>query len=376
MDAKRTGAFIAQLRKEKHYTQKELAQRISVSDKAVSRWETGKGFPETTLLKPLSDALGISIGELLAGERIPVDNIKAQVDEVIVASMKDSKKRINTISAICIGLSALLVICCFAVFIPMLKELSPIKFINSSQTYMLYDLAGEQNGLSYEGYLTKDFENGYEYYLPDGTQRYVFSSVSGYAGHVLSYMHHSGEGMLFGFNIGENTVIKANQTMGVESKSLVQYLKDNGFKLMQEAPAFGRPTLVYINGERCNWFPYTKDNVFINICLSAQEGRRLIAYDIGLIDSSLNAFFERMQTGFPVILEDPYHLVTNELREYYSQWEDITITVKDDKSMDTLYLYINGQLIEKFNDSITFEMRGAPIRVHVTPEQIGDKAPQ
>lgn len=358
MDAKRTGAFIAQLRKEKHYTQKELAQMISVSDKAISRWETGKGFPETTLLKPLSDALGVSVGELLAGERISVDNIKAQVDKVIVASMEDSKKRINTISAICIGLSVLLVICCLIAYIPMLAEPSPIEFINSSQIYMLYDLACGQNGLDYDGYIKQDYENSYEYYLPDGTQRYVFSSVSGCSDHVLSYMHHSGEGMLFGFSIGENTIIKANQAMGIESKSLVQYLKDNGFKLMHEDSAFGRPTLVYINGERCNWLPYTKDNVFINICLSAHEGCRLIAYDIGLIDSSLNVLFERMQTGFHVTLEDPHLLVTNELQEYYSQWDDITITVKDDESLGALYLYINGQQVEKFRTSFTFEMWG------------------
>ena len=55
MDAKTTGRFIAELRKQKGYTQKELAEKIMVTDKAISRWETGKGLPDTSLLKPLGD---------------------------------------------------------------------------------------------------------------------------------------------------------------------------------------------------------------------------------------------------------------------------------------------------------------------------------
>ena len=68
MDAKTTGRFIAELRKQKGYTQKELAEKIMVTDKAISRWETGKGLPDTSLLKPLGDILGVSVGELLSGK--------------------------------------------------------------------------------------------------------------------------------------------------------------------------------------------------------------------------------------------------------------------------------------------------------------------
>ena len=67
MDAKTTGRFIAELRKQKGYTQKELAEKIMVTDKAISRWETGKGLPDTSLLKPLGDILGVSGGGLVLG---------------------------------------------------------------------------------------------------------------------------------------------------------------------------------------------------------------------------------------------------------------------------------------------------------------------
>ena len=63
-----TGAVIKALREGKGLTQKELANELGVSDKAISKWETGKGLPDITLLEPLSAVLGVSVTELLAGE--------------------------------------------------------------------------------------------------------------------------------------------------------------------------------------------------------------------------------------------------------------------------------------------------------------------
>ncbi len=65
-----TGAVIKKLREEKQMTQAELADRLSVSDKAVSRWETGRGYPDISLVEPLAAALGISVIELLSGADI------------------------------------------------------------------------------------------------------------------------------------------------------------------------------------------------------------------------------------------------------------------------------------------------------------------
>lgn len=68
MDAKKTGALIAERRKALGLTQKELAGRLLISDKAVSKWETGAGYPEVTMLPLLAETLGITVDELLAGE--------------------------------------------------------------------------------------------------------------------------------------------------------------------------------------------------------------------------------------------------------------------------------------------------------------------
>lgn len=70
IDKKKFGTFVSELRKEKGYTQKELAQRLFISDKAVSKWETATSIPDTALLIPLADLLGISVTELLMCERI------------------------------------------------------------------------------------------------------------------------------------------------------------------------------------------------------------------------------------------------------------------------------------------------------------------
>ncbi len=67
-----TGAAIRALRERRGYTQKQLAQAVMVGDKAVSKWETGRGLPDITLLEPLASALGVSVAELMSGE--PMEN--------------------------------------------------------------------------------------------------------------------------------------------------------------------------------------------------------------------------------------------------------------------------------------------------------------
>ena len=74
-----TGAAIRELREEKGLTQAELAERIGVSSKTVSKWETAKGLPDITLLKPLAQALGISLIELMNGEHITNRNVSANL---------------------------------------------------------------------------------------------------------------------------------------------------------------------------------------------------------------------------------------------------------------------------------------------------------
>ena len=70
MDTLKIGKFIALKRKEKNMTQEELARILGVTNKTVSRWENGNYMPDLSLLKPLSEELGITLNELLSGEKI------------------------------------------------------------------------------------------------------------------------------------------------------------------------------------------------------------------------------------------------------------------------------------------------------------------
>ena len=102
MDAHKFGAFVAECRKEKKMTQAELAAKIQVTDKAVSRWERGVGFPDINTIEPLASALGVSVLELMKSEKMPEEQLieKEAVEEVItdtlnVVNLQRRKERKN-----------------------------------------------------------------------------------------------------------------------------------------------------------------------------------------------------------------------------------------------------------------------------------------
>ena len=88
MDAKATGTLIAQRRKQLTLSQAELAERLHITDKAVSRWETGRGMPGLDSLEPLSEALGLSVSELLSGKELTSDELPKAAGGQIMESMK------------------------------------------------------------------------------------------------------------------------------------------------------------------------------------------------------------------------------------------------------------------------------------------------
>ena len=94
MDHQKIGCFIAALRREKGWTQRELATRLGVTDKAVSRWETGKGLPDISLLRPLSEALGVSVNELLSGEAITPGQELAKSDAFVLRAIEETNEQI------------------------------------------------------------------------------------------------------------------------------------------------------------------------------------------------------------------------------------------------------------------------------------------
>jgi len=95
MNNYKTGALIADLRRQKNWTQNDLARILGVTDKAVSRWETGRGFPDVSLLKPLSEKLGVTVNELILGEMVNIEGQTTSADETILRTLLESDQRVN-----------------------------------------------------------------------------------------------------------------------------------------------------------------------------------------------------------------------------------------------------------------------------------------
>ena len=112
MDQKRIGAFIARCRKEKNLTQMQLAELLEITNQAVSKWETGRGMPDVSLLQPLCDVLGISLNELFSGEHISAEEYKGKAEENISKLFKEKQianlKPVKYLFSICAN-AALLV---------------------------------------------------------------------------------------------------------------------------------------------------------------------------------------------------------------------------------------------------------------------------
>lgn len=112
MDQSKTGKFIAECRKEKKITQAQLAEMLNITDRAISKWETGKSMPDSSIMLELCQILGITVNELLSGERVNVDSMEKKVDENLIALKRKDENNIakNVIFFIVFSLALLIAI--------------------------------------------------------------------------------------------------------------------------------------------------------------------------------------------------------------------------------------------------------------------------
>ncbi len=92
MNLEMMGKFIADCRKEKNLTQMQLAEKLNITNRAVSKWETGKGCPDVSIMLELCDILGITVNELLTGERITMEDYQKKAEENLLALQKKKEK--------------------------------------------------------------------------------------------------------------------------------------------------------------------------------------------------------------------------------------------------------------------------------------------
>ena len=97
MDQIKIGRFIAERRKKANLTQVQLAEKLSITDKAVSKWERGVAMPDTSIMLELCDILGISVNELLNGEEINMENNDMKNQQLLLDMAKEIEKKNKTI---------------------------------------------------------------------------------------------------------------------------------------------------------------------------------------------------------------------------------------------------------------------------------------
>ncbi|MDE5931052.1 MAG: helix-turn-helix domain-containing protein [Lachnospiraceae bacterium] len=89
------GKFIARCRKEKELTQAQLAEKLNITDRAVSKWETGKSMPDSSIMLELCEILGITVNELLSGEEIDMESYEQKVDENLIALKRKDENNMS-----------------------------------------------------------------------------------------------------------------------------------------------------------------------------------------------------------------------------------------------------------------------------------------
>ena len=117
MDQIRIGRFIAEARKTKNLTQRQLADALSISNKTISKWECGKGLPEVSLMLPLCAALDITVNDLLSGERVSPADYQTKAEGNMMDLLKENEENrrrmlesVIVVSITVIAVSALIII--------------------------------------------------------------------------------------------------------------------------------------------------------------------------------------------------------------------------------------------------------------------------
>ncbi len=112
MDQVKIGKFIAERRKKAKLTQMQLAEKLDITDRAVSKWETGKAMPDSSIMLELCDVLGISVNDLLSGEVVTMDNYNKELESNLLEMIKQKEqadKRLLSVEVF-IGITATVVL--------------------------------------------------------------------------------------------------------------------------------------------------------------------------------------------------------------------------------------------------------------------------
>ncbi len=235
MDNKKIGSFIATRRKALGLTQLELAKKLNITDRAISKWENGRGMPDISLIKPLCDQLEITVNDLLSGEKLQEDEIKAKSEENIINTLDYSKKKQRNYVKIIIAALVIMVLPIIVLFSMFLIDLNRMKnneqviFSTWGYSYAApIDLSSEKIEIAIEKYLTD---------LND-----------------TQYKHHKGEKYFVASNIYliEETLAKTEYRVYAWVRAQSYYMDDTGN--IQDGSGYSCPYMIIVGRLNDNYY--------------------------------------------------------------------------------------------------------------------------
>lgn len=178
MDQEKIGKFILELRKDKKMTQQELADKIGVTDRAISKWENGRGMPDISLMKPLCEILDITLNELISGEKIDKKEYQKKSDENIFKTIKYTNKKTNFFKKflICLISVFLILILMFIIDVRKMNQNEEVVFSTWGFDYFpAINLNDEEIEIAVRNYLIEKGDNESKHY--DGEKTFVSMRV-------------------------------------------------------------------------------------------------------------------------------------------------------------------------------------------------------
>lgn len=258
MNNKHTGDFICARRKELNLSQKDLAEKLNVTDKAVSKWETGRSAPNISILEPLAEVLGVTVAELLKGEKAEKESLNNTSNEIIVETIKKSKKKI--ILTVSVILSAVVVLACaypaYHFFTSVnindtagIEEMANFSIVDGDEDMKI--IKSEKIGYYYAFLMMQD--NGNEVHLRFFRTDEVFKNrivccggSSADIGEIGMYsfgMNYLNTNVIFGYNI-----TKSEYRYNYKGATCVKPVEDDGIVLdvlIEYDSTFRHATLIY-----------------------------------------------------------------------------------------------------------------------------------
>jgi len=215
MNQEKIGRFICKLRKEKGMTQQDLANRLGVTDKAISKWENGRSMMDISLLKPLSECLGVSIVEIINGERMDDKDKILKSDDVVLKTVDYADSKIKRIIFSVGRIVGVVFICLVVLFLGIIYKIycayelfyidmddyfidgeSYDKVVNIDSFYIDNKVLNEDEYLNLDGLKIRNDFLGYERVLSDSDD----IEIDGYIYRDSYYDYDKKEGVIYQIN--------------------------------------------------------------------------------------------------------------------------------------------------------------------------------